>query len=79
MKRTSVAPEVPPVGDTVQGYDADFWVALLFAPAGTPANVGARLRGVLAKGLAAADVKEKFAAQGADVVGFRERERMRIP
>ena len=68
LKRTTVAPDVPPVGDTVKGYDADFWVAL-FAPAGTPANVGARLRGVLAKGLAAADVKEKFAAQGAEVVG----------
>jgi tripartite-type tricarboxylate transporter receptor subunit TctC len=68
LKRTSVAPDVPPVGDTVQGYDADFWVAL-FTPAGTPPNVGARLRGVLAKGLAAPDVKEKFAAQGAEVVG----------
>jgi tripartite-type tricarboxylate transporter receptor subunit TctC len=68
LKRTSVAPDVPPVGDTVPGYDADFWVAL-FTPAGTPTHVGARLRGVLAKGLAAPDVKEKFAAQGAEVVG----------
>jgi tripartite-type tricarboxylate transporter receptor subunit TctC len=68
LKRTTVAPDVPPVGDTVKGYDADFWVAL-FTPAGTPTNVGARLRGVLTKGLAAADVKEKFAAQGAEVVG----------
>ena len=38
-------------------------------PAGTPTNVGARLQGALAKGLGAADVKEKFAAQGAEVVG----------
>ena len=68
LKRTSVAPEVPPVGDTVKGYDADFWVAL-FAPAGSPKEVAAKLHGVLSKSLASPETKEKFAAQGAEVVG----------
>jgi tripartite-type tricarboxylate transporter receptor subunit TctC len=68
LKRSSVAPEVPPVGDTVKGYDADFWVAL-FTPAGTPKDVPAKLYGALAKSLASSDTKEKFAAQGAEVVG----------
>ncbi|HYG55490.1 MAG TPA: tripartite tricarboxylate transporter substrate binding protein [Burkholderiales bacterium] len=68
LKRTSVAPEVPPVGDTVKGYDADFWVAL-FAPAGTPKDVPAKLTSVLSKSLSSTDTKEKFAAQGAEVVG----------
>jgi tripartite-type tricarboxylate transporter receptor subunit TctC len=68
MKRSSVAPDVPPVGDTVAGYDADFWVAL-FTPAGTPKEVPAKLNAVLAKALANPEVRERFAAQGADVVG----------
>ena len=68
MKRSSVAPDVPPVGDTVAGYDADFWVAL-FTPAGTPKDVPAKLNAVLAKALANPEVRERFAAQGADVVG----------
>jgi tripartite-type tricarboxylate transporter receptor subunit TctC len=68
MKRSSVAPDVPPVGETVTGYDADFWVAL-FTPAGTPKEVPAKLYAVLAKALANPEVRERFAAQGADVVG----------
>jgi tripartite-type tricarboxylate transporter receptor subunit TctC len=68
MKRSSVAPDVPPVGDTVTGYDADFWVAL-FTPAGTPKEAPAKLYAVLAKALGNPEVRERFAAQGADVVG----------
>lgn len=68
LKRSSVAPEVPPVGDTVKGYDADFWVAL-FAPTGTSRDVTTKLNGALGKGLANAEVRERFAAQGAEVVG----------
>ena len=68
LKRSSVAPEVPPVGDTVKGYDADFWVAL-FAPAGTSRDVTTKLNGALGKALANAEVRERFAAQGAEVVG----------
>jgi tripartite-type tricarboxylate transporter receptor subunit TctC len=68
LKRSSVAPEVPPIGETVAGYDADFWVAL-FTPAGTTKDVPTKLHGALVKALAAADVRERFAAQGAEVVG----------
>ena len=68
LKRSSVAPEVPPVGNTVKGYDADFWVAL-FTPAGTTKEVPAKLHAALATALTDADVRERFAAQGAEVVG----------
>src|SRR3954470_24437155 len=68
LTRSSVAPEVPPIGDTVVGYDADFWVAL-FAPAGTPKPVPTKLYSTLSKALTNADLREKFAAQGAEVVG----------
>ena len=68
LKRSSVAPEVPPVGDTVKGYDADFWVGL-FTPSGTTREVPAKLHGALVKALADAEVRERFAAQGAEVAG----------
>jgi tripartite-type tricarboxylate transporter receptor subunit TctC len=68
LKRSAVAPEVPPVGDTIAGYDADFWVAL-FAPAGTPKDVPMKLNAALSRSLASADVRERFAQQGAEVVG----------
>jgi len=68
LKRSAVAPGVPPVGDTVPGYDADFWVAL-FTPAGSPRDVPAKLNAALTRSLASADVRERFAQQGADVVG----------
>ena len=68
LKRSSVAPDVAPVGDTVKGYDADFWVGL-FTPAGTAKDVPAKLHAALVKGLASAEVRERFAAQGAEVAG----------
>ena len=68
LRRSSVAPEVPPVGDTVKGYDADFWVGL-FTPSGTAKDVPAKLHGALVKALADAEVRERFAAQGAEVAG----------
>jgi len=68
LKRSSVAPEVPPVADAVAGYNADFWVGL-FTGAGTSGEVTTKLHGVLVKALAGADVRERMAAQGAEVVG----------
>jgi tripartite-type tricarboxylate transporter receptor subunit TctC len=68
LKRSSVAPEVPPVADAVAGYNADFWVGL-FTVEGTPREINARLQAAMAKALAGADVRERMAAQGAEVVG----------
>jgi tripartite-type tricarboxylate transporter receptor subunit TctC len=68
LKRSSVAPEVPPVADAVAGYNADFWVGL-FTGEGTPREVTAKLHGALVKALAGAEVRERMAAQGAEVVG----------
>jgi tripartite-type tricarboxylate transporter receptor subunit TctC len=66
LRRSSLAPEVPPVGDTVKGYDVDFWVAL-FTPSGTAKEVSTKLYDALVRALP--DVRERFAAQGAEVVG----------
>jgi len=68
LKRSALVPELPPVGDTVKGYDVDFWVAL-FTPSGTAKEISTKLYSALTRALAGADVRERFAAQGADVVG----------
>ncbi len=44
------------------------WYALM-VPAGTPADVVARLIGATRRALACPDVKEKLAAQGMDTAG----------
>ncbi len=65
-KRSAVFPDVPTVAETVPGYDVSAWFAL-FAPAGTPAPVVARLGSELQRVLAQPEVIDKFAQAGVDV------------
>src|SRR5262249_37941576 len=41
-ERSPVLPDVPPVADTLPGYAIPFWTAI-FAPAGTPGEIVARI------------------------------------
>lgn len=62
--RSPVAPDVPTVAESgLPGYEAIAWNGLL-APAGTPAEVLARLSAELRTALAAPDVRDRFEAQG---------------
>ena len=67
-ERSAALPDVPTVeqagGPALKGYEASSWFGLL-APAGTPAEVVARLQQEVAKSLATPAVKEKLLAQGA--------------
>jgi tripartite-type tricarboxylate transporter receptor subunit TctC len=67
-KRTSLAPELPTVAETLPGFEADSWTGLV-VPAGTPPAVVARLQAEVAKMVAAPDVRERFATMGAEGVG----------
>jgi tripartite-type tricarboxylate transporter receptor subunit TctC len=67
-KRTSLAPELPTVAEFLPGFEADSWTGLM-APAGTPSAVVARLQQEVAKMLATQDLKDRFAAMGAEGVG----------
>ncbi len=58
-KRSDLFPELPAIGEVYPGYEMTIWLGL-FAPAGTPEAVLARLRGEIAKALASDDVKEKL-------------------
>ena len=67
-KRAAVLPDVPTVGETVPGYVMSTWYGAV-APVKTPREIVQRLNQEMVKALALADVKEKLAALGADVVG----------
>jgi tripartite-type tricarboxylate transporter receptor subunit TctC len=61
-------PQVPPVADTLPGFDVTFWQGL-FAPAGTPAPIVARLAEVLAAATGDAALRARFAEQGTEILG----------
>jgi tripartite-type tricarboxylate transporter receptor subunit TctC len=58
-KRSELFPDLPAIGEVYPGYEMTIWLGL-FAPAGTPEPVLARLREEIAKALASPDVKEKL-------------------
>jgi len=68
-KRTPLMPDVPTVNEGgLKGFDLSTWWGLV-APAGVSKDVIARLHGETVKALRLADVKERYAQNGADPVG----------
>ncbi len=67
-QRSALVPDVPPIADTLPGFEAATWVGLL-APAGTPKEIVARMQAELAKIVRSADVRDKLSASGAEPVG----------
>ena len=65
-QRSSALPDVPTVAEAgpVKGFDASSWFGL-FAPAGTPPEIVARLQQETAHALQSAAVKERLVSQGA--------------
>ena len=64
QKRIPALPQVPNIGETVPGFGADPWYGL-FAPAGTPQPIIARLHQAIVTVLSSKDLTEKLAMQGA--------------
>jgi tripartite-type tricarboxylate transporter receptor subunit TctC len=67
-KRSPSFPDLPAIAETVPGYEVVNWFGIL-APAGTPRAVVTRINKELNAALAAPALRERLAAQGADVVG----------
>lgn len=64
--RTSFMPELPTVSESgVPGYVAEFWWGLA-APARTPGDIVSRLAAELDKALKSAELKQRFAGEGAE-------------
>lgn len=70
--RSPLLPQVPTIGETVAGYNGTLWVGL-FAPAGLPAPVQARLQDAMARTLAARDLRDKLEAAGVELAAPPER------
>jgi len=62
-KRSAAAPDVPTVGETVPGFEATTWFAV-FAPAGTPKDVVAKINAEMQRVFKLPDVVEKMKALG---------------
>src|SRR5258706_14292903 len=67
-KRIEALRGVPPVADTVPGYEAMQWYGLV-APAGTPPAIITRLNTEALKALRSGEMKERLALDGAEPVG----------
>jgi tripartite-type tricarboxylate transporter receptor subunit TctC len=68
-KRGSMAPDVPSAAEAgLSDFVASAWFAIA-APPGTPAAVANKLNATIVDIMKLPDVREKFAAQGAEVVG----------
>jgi tripartite-type tricarboxylate transporter receptor subunit TctC len=66
-ERVATMPDVPTIAESgYPGFEASVWHAFI-APRGTPPAVVEKLKAEIHKALAAADVKEKLAALGAEV------------
>jgi tripartite-type tricarboxylate transporter receptor subunit TctC len=76
LKRTSIAPEIPTVAETVPGYEALSWSAVL-GPKALPADIAARWNREINRILQMPEIRERLAGDGMEPVGgsperFRE-------
>jgi tripartite-type tricarboxylate transporter receptor subunit TctC len=68
-KRLAAAPEIPTIAEAgLPGFEVVSWYGLV-APAGTPREIVDKLHAGIARALAAADVRDRLAALGAEPVG----------
>jgi tripartite-type tricarboxylate transporter receptor subunit TctC len=62
-------PDVPTLSESgFPGFSAENWYGI-YAPAGTPHEIVMKLNHEIVRALNLPDVKERFASQGADLVG----------
>ena len=67
VRGTAALPGVPPVGDTLPGFDTSPWTGV-HAPGATSRDVIARLNQEIARGYRAPDVRERLEREGNEVV-----------
>ena len=65
-RRSALLSEMPPIAETVAGYDFNGWAGLI-APKGTPRAILDRVHGAMIKTLAYPEVKDGLGGQGAEV------------
>ena len=68
LKRTAQLPDVPTIAETIPGFEATNWYGL-FAPAGTPKEVVAKINADTNRALASPDIREKIINTGGEPKG----------
>ncbi len=68
QKRSPLLPDLPPIADSVPGFDSNTWFGL-YGPKGLPADIVARLNTALNQALQEQDVKDRLARLGIEPVG----------
>ena len=68
LKRTTLAPGMPVVSETLPGFESVTWFGL-YGPRGMPADLTGKINQALNAALADADVKDRFARLGAEPAG----------
>lgn len=67
-KRSPALPDVPTIGESLKGFEADSWFGLLM-PAGTPREIIMKVNAEVLTILATQEVKDRLLAQGGVAVG----------
>ena len=68
QERIGALPNLPPVSDTLPGYEATLWIGLL-GPAGLRPQIVAALHDNVVTALRSSEVRDRLAAQGASPIG----------
>jgi tripartite-type tricarboxylate transporter receptor subunit TctC len=64
-QRSSILPNVPPISETVPGFEVSVWFGVL-APANTPSEIVAKLNAAVQRAVATPDVQGKLRSAGVD-------------
>jgi tripartite-type tricarboxylate transporter receptor subunit TctC len=67
-KRSPALPELPAIADSIAGYDSAVWYGVL-APAGTPADIIARLNREFLAALKNAELRQRLLAEAFEPIG----------
>jgi tripartite-type tricarboxylate transporter receptor subunit TctC len=67
-KRSAAMPELPAIAESVPGYEMVLWIGV-FAPAGTPSELAAKLNAEVVRIVNLADIREKLEGLGVEPLG----------
>ncbi len=67
-KRAAALPDLPTIAESVPGYEMALWIGV-FAPAGTPQDVSAKLNAEVVRIVNLPDVREKLDGMGVEPLG----------
>ena len=67
-KRAAATPELPTIGESLPGYEGDSWTGFL-APAGTPADIVARINAEVVRIGELAATRERLSGLGFEIAG----------